>query len=183
MVAYLAQTRGIQADLPIVLITHVSQMSIFIAASLLLSRGSYVIVGDFIAQATYLRKIMELKGDHLMEDSLAALIDNGDVARHLKKVNKIFAQRRDYLCATLKAQLDGVASFAKPEGGLALWVTFDKTCPLEKISRKAAKQGLFINSGQLFDNRSSTYNALRFDFASLNKLEIDAAIYIIKHVL
>jgi GntR family transcriptional regulator/MocR family aminotransferase len=312
MVTYLAQTRGIQADLPNVLITHGAQMSIFIAASLLLSRGSYVIVGepgyhvanfvfeylgaqiiripvdhggidtdllkkacqkyqisalylvphhhypttvtlsperrsvilalaeqfnfaiieddydygfqygsspylplagsthhnrviyvgsfskslstsirigfmvaapDFIAQATYLRKIMELKGDNLMEDSLAALIENGDIARHLKKVNKIFAQRRDHLCATLKAQLDGVASFAKPEGGLALWVAFDKTCPLEKISRKAAKQGLFINTGQLFDNGSSTYNALRFGFASLNELEIDEAINIIKHVL
>lgn len=308
MAGYLAQTRGIQADVQNILITHGAQMSIYIAASLLLKRGSYVIVGepgyhvanyvfeylgakiiripvdqggidtdllkqacqkykisalylvphhhypttvtlsperravilniaeefnfsiieddydygfqygsspylplagsthenmviyvgsfskslstsirigfmiaasDFIEQATYLRKIIELKGDNLMEDSLAALIENGDIARHLKKVNKIFALRRDYLCTLLDEKLKGVVSFVKPEGGLALWAVFDKKYLLENISLKAAKQGLFINDGKIFDNAHSTYNALRFGFASLNETEMDEAINII----
>jgi GntR family transcriptional regulator/MocR family aminotransferase len=312
MVNYLALTRGIQADIENILITHGAQMSIYIAASLLLKRGSYVIVGepgyhvanyvfehlgakiiripvdqggvdtdllkqacqkykisalylvphhhypttvtlsperrsiildmaeqfnfsiieddydygfqygsspylplagsahqnrviyvgsfskslstsirigfmvaasDFIEQAVYLRKIIELKGDNLMEDSLAALIENGDIARHLKKVNKVFAQRRDYLCASLDEKLKGVVSFARPQGGLALWAVFNNKYPLEDISMKAAKQGLFINDGKIFDNGSLKYNALRFGFASLNELEMDEVINIIMRSL
>jgi GntR family transcriptional regulator/MocR family aminotransferase len=312
MVSYLALTRGIQADIENILITHGAQMSIYIAASLLLKRGSYVIVGepgyhvanyvfehlgakiiripvdqggvdtdllkqacqkykisalylvphhhypttvtlsperrsiildmaeqfnfsiieddydygfqygsspylplagsahqnrviyvgsfskslstsirigfmvaasDFIEQAVYLRKIIELKGDNLMEDSLAALIENGDIARHLKKVNKVFAQRRDYLCASLDEKLKGVVSFARPQGGLALWAVFNNKYPLEDISMKAAKQGLFINDGKIFDNGSLKYNALRFGFASLNELEMDEVINIIMRSL
>lgn len=301
MTGYLAQTRGIQADLPNLLITHGAQMSIYIAASLLLQRGSYIIVGepgyhvanyvfeflganiiripvdrdgiddelvraaceqykisalylvphhhypttvtlsperrssiltiaeqynfsiieddydygfqygsspylplasihpdrviyvgsfskplstsirigfmvaasDFIEQAIYLRKIIELKGDNIMEDSLAALIEGGDLARHLKKVNKIFGQRRDYLCTSLEEKLKDVVSFAKPEGGLALWTVFNHKYPLKNISLKASKMGLFINNGKIFDNANARYNALRFGFASTNEKEID----------
>lgn len=301
MTGYLAQTRGIQADLPNILITHGAQMSIYIAASLLLQRGSYIIVGepgyhvanyvfeflganiiripadrdgiddelvraaceqykisalyliphhhypttvtlsperrssilniaeqynfsiieddydygfqfgsspylplasihpdrviyvgsfskslstsirigfmvaasDFIEQAIYLRKIIELKGDNIMEDSLAALIEGGDLSRHLKKVNKIFGHRRDYLCASLEEKLKDVVSFAKPEGGLALWTVFNPKYPLKNISLKASKMGLFINDGQTFDNADTRYNALRFGFASTNETEID----------
>lgn len=308
MVSYLAQTRGINADVPNILITHGAQMSIYIAASLLLKKGSYVIVAepgyhvanyvfeylgakiiripvdgdgidtdllknaceqykisalyliphhhypttvtlspqrrmillnmaaeynftiieddydydfqyhsapylplagshhqnrviyvgsfskslstsihigfmvaaaDFIEQAVYLRKLIELKGDNIMEDSLAALIDNGDIARHLKKVNKIFAQRRDYLCNAFSEKLQNVLSFTRPDGGLALWTVFDKKYPLESISIKAAKQGLFINDGKIFDHSDQKYNALRFGFASLNEAEVDEVIRII----
>lgn len=308
MCGYLAQTRGIQADVQNILITHGAQMSIYIAASLLLKRGSYVIVGepgyhvanyvfeylgariiripvdhdgidtdlmkqacekyrisalyliphhhypttvtlsperrsvilnlaeqfnfsiieddydygfqyasspylplagsnhhnrviyvgsfskslstsirigfmvaasDFIEQAVYLRKIIELKGDNIMEDSLAALIDNGDIARHLKKVNKVFAKRRDHLCTLLDKKLNGVVSFTRPEGGLALWTVFHNAYPLENISLKAAKHGLFINDGKIFNNTNLQYNALRFGFASLSETEMDEAIDII----
>lgn len=141
--------------------------------------GFMIAAPDFIEQAIYLRKIIELKGDHLMEDSLAALIENGDIIRHLKKVNSIFAQRRDYLCAALDEKLHGIVSFVKPEGGLAVWTVFDPRYPLGNISLKASKQGLFINDGKMFDNGSLTYNALRFGFASLNELEIDEAVDII----
>jgi len=46
LVTYIAETRGIQADISNILTTHGAQMSIFIAASLLLKRDSYVLVGE-----------------------------------------------------------------------------------------------------------------------------------------
>lgn len=46
MVGYLAETRGMQAAVPNILITHGAQMSIYIAANLLLRAGDAVIAGE-----------------------------------------------------------------------------------------------------------------------------------------
>ncbi|WP_431214503.1 PLP-dependent aminotransferase family protein [Puia sp. P3] len=46
MVGYLADTRGMQASVPNILITHGAQMSIYIAAQLLLRPGDAVVVGE-----------------------------------------------------------------------------------------------------------------------------------------
>jgi GntR family transcriptional regulator/MocR family aminotransferase len=51
--------------------------------------GFMIAATDFLKQSIYLRRIIDLRGDHVMEESLAALLSNGDIGRHLKKVNKI----------------------------------------------------------------------------------------------
>ncbi|WP_315818655.1 aminotransferase class I/II-fold pyridoxal phosphate-dependent enzyme [Paraflavitalea speifideaquila] len=50
----------------------------------------------FIKQATYLRRMIDSRGDNLMEAALANLMKNGDIGRHIKKSNKIYLQRRDF---------------------------------------------------------------------------------------
>jgi GntR family transcriptional regulator / MocR family aminotransferase len=145
--------------------------------------GFMIAAGDFLKQATFLRRMIDLRGDHVMEESLAALIENGDIGRHLKKVNKVYRERRDYLCTLLDAHLKNVVQYTRPDGGMAIWLTFNKNHPLTEISAKAAKHGLFINNGKLFDSQDVGYNALRFGFASLNLEEIKEAVEIIASVL
>ncbi|TWJ02364.1 GntR family transcriptional regulator/MocR family aminotransferase [Mucilaginibacter frigoritolerans] len=141
--------------------------------------GFMIAATDFLRQAIYLRRIIDLRGDHVMEESLAALLSNGDISRHLKKVNKIYCERRDYLCTLLDTHLKDVVHYTKPDGGMAIWLVFDKRYPLSEISVKAAKYGLFINNGKLFDSPDVHYNALRFGFASLNFEEIKEVVEII----
>jgi GntR family transcriptional regulator/MocR family aminotransferase len=141
--------------------------------------GFMIAATDFLKQAIYLRRIIDLRGDHVMEESLAALLSNGDIGRHLKKVNKIYCERRDYLCTLLDIHLKDVVHYIKPDGGMAIWLMFDKRYPLSEICIKAAKYGLFINNGKLFDSPNVHYNAFRFGFASLNLEEMKEAVEII----
>jgi GntR family transcriptional regulator/MocR family aminotransferase len=62
---------------------------------------------------------------------------------------------------------------------MAIWLVFDKRYPLSEICVKAAKYGLFINNGKLFDSPNVHYNALRFGFASLNLEEMREVVEII----
>jgi len=46
----------------------------------------------FIREASGFRRLMDLRGDNLIEEALAVLLDNGDIDRHLKKTNKLFKE-------------------------------------------------------------------------------------------
>lgn len=145
--------------------------------------GFMIASADFISNAAHIRRLIDLKGDHVMEESLAALIENGDISRYLKKNNKTYKERRDHLIKMLDTHLKGMASYEKPDGGMAIWVKFDPKYPVEQISAKAVKQGLYINNGKLFDNNGTSYNAIRFGFASLTLAEITKAVQIISSCL
>nr|WP_068891961.1 PLP-dependent aminotransferase family protein [Pedobacter panaciterrae] len=145
--------------------------------------GFMIASADFISQAVQLRRLIDLKGDHVMEDSLAALIQNGDITRYLKKNNKIYMERRDHLMNLLNTELKDVISCKKPEGGMAIWVKFNSIYSLKKLSVKVAKQGLYLNNGTLFDSPDHSYNSLRFGFASLNLTELTNTIRIISSAI
>ena len=134
---------------------------------------------DFIGQAIYLRRLIELRGDNNMEDALAALIRNGDVGRHLKKVNKIYEARRDRLCLLLDSKLGDVVSYSMPSGGMAVWASFGKKYPLKTVAEKAAKQGVYISNGQMYNTHNTVYNSVRMGFAGLTEAEMEEAIGIL----
>ncbi|HMI60277.1 MAG TPA: PLP-dependent aminotransferase family protein, partial [Puia sp.] len=134
---------------------------------------------DFIGQAIYLRRLIELRGDNNMEDALAALIRNGDVGRHLKKVNKIYEARRDRLCLLLDSKLGDVVSYSMPSGGIAVWASFGKKYPLKTVAEKAAKQGVYISNGQMYNTHNTVYNSVRMGFAGLTEAEMEEAIGIL----
>ena len=62
---------------------------------------------------------------------------------------------------------------------MAIWIVFNKVYPLKNIAQKAAKRGLYINNGNLFDTPENSYNAMRFGFASLSLTEISEAVLIL----
>ncbi|SDE05879.1 GntR family transcriptional regulator / MocR family aminotransferase [Mucilaginibacter pineti] len=145
--------------------------------------GFMIAAADFIRQAVHLRRLINLKGNYIQEDALAALITNGDIGRHLKKANKLYLERRDHLCTQLDLHLKHVVQYQKPSGGMAVWTVFNKAYPLKTIAQKAAKCGLYINNGNLFDTPENSYNAMRFGFASLSLTEISEAVHILANCI
>lgn len=147
-------------------------------------RVGYMIAPEnFINEAAQLRKLIDLRGDNLLEEALAVLFKNGDMVRHLKKSVKLYHERRDHLCDLLKKQLSHAVSFQKPAGGMALWLQFNKKYPLPSVSARAAVHGLFMSDGSAYSNSAVNYNALRFGFASLNEKEQLEAVEILKKVV
>jgi GntR family transcriptional regulator/MocR family aminotransferase len=135
--------------------------------------GFMVAPKPFIDQAAKWRRLIDIRGDNIMETALANLIRNGDIGRHIKKSNKIYHQRRDMLCDMLQEKLKAVVTFRKPAGGMAVWAQFNKRFPLSAIAAKAAGMGLFMNDGSYFNTPKINYNAIRFGFASLNESEME----------
>jgi GntR family transcriptional regulator/MocR family aminotransferase len=142
--------------------------------------GYLIAPANFIQQATQLRRMIDIRGDSLMEEALSTLFKGGDMQKHLKRSVKLYHQRRDILCQLLEQELKDVVSFTKPQGGLALWTRFRKEYPLAEISARAANNGLMISDGRMYDVDDCHFNALRIGFASMNEKELEEAVGLLK---
>jgi GntR family transcriptional regulator/MocR family aminotransferase len=137
----------------------------------------------FIDAASSLRQLIDKQGDTLLEEAFAVLFDDGEMERHFRKSLKIYKQRRNLFCDILKSDFNDVMEFRIPEGGLAVWCTFDKKIDLVKMSEDALKKGLHIANGTYYNNESIFTNGLRLGFASLKENEMVEALGILKKIV
>jgi DNA-binding transcriptional MocR family regulator len=137
----------------------------------------------FVDAASSLRQLIDKQGDTLLEEAFAVLFDDGEMERHFRKSLKIYKQRRNLFCDILKSDFNDVMEFRIPEGGLAVWSTFDKKIDLVKMSEDALKKGLHIANGTYYNNESIFTNGLRLGFASLKENEMVEALGILKKIV
>lgn len=133
--------------------------------------------GNFIEAVSHLRCSIDRQGDSLIEVAIAGLYRNGDISRHIKKVVKLYRERRDHFCQLLTDQLGKRVLFKIPDGGMSVWTTF-VNADLKKLSAKAATKGLAMSDGSIY-SVSPLLNASRLGFASLNFKEQERAVDIL----
>lgn len=141
--------------------------------------GFMVAPAGFIQETVRLRRLMDLRGDSLLEEALAAMIDNGDIARHLKKAAKLFHERRDVLCDALESRLGDLVQFKRPDGGMAVWTIFPPDYSIAALSARASGLGLLMGDGSFYRFEGQG-NGLRIGFASLSAGEITEAVSILR---
>ena len=145
--------------------------------------GYMIAAPDLIQQAIALRSLMDLRGDTILEQALADMIINGDLARHIKKSNKLYSQRCTLICRLLTENLGNKITFTQPYGGMAVWIKFNRSVQLELFIKKAAAEGLFFVGSVYINEKSLHHNGLRFGYASLTDNEIETAIKIMARLL
>ncbi|WP_219225917.1 PLP-dependent aminotransferase family protein [Pedobacter antarcticus] len=132
--------------------------------------GFMVAPVNFITQCTALRKMIDFGGDGYMQNSLATLIKEGELKRHLKKAKKCYHSRRNFLDGLLKEHLAKYVSYTLPSGGMAIWIKLNSDLPVASMS----KYNLRIN------RIDTTQNAFRFGFASLDEKELELTVKVLK---
>jgi len=132
-----------------------------------------------INAVAHLRRAVDWQGDTMMEAAVAELYRNGTIGRHIKKVLKLYRERRDYFCSLLEQELASEVLFKVPDGGMSVWVKFNRD--LKRISGNASKQGLTMTDVGLH-NSFRNYNSTRIRFASLNLVEQEKAVGILAGV-
>src|SRR5205823_3844814 len=63
-----------------------------------------------------------LQGDQVLEYAVAELLEEGEIQRHIRRVRREYATRRDVLVKALREHLAERITFEVPAGGIALWV-------------------------------------------------------------
>jgi GntR family transcriptional regulator/MocR family aminotransferase len=144
--------------------------------------GFIVAPENFIHTISNLRRAVDWQGDSMMEVAIAELYRNGTISRHIKKVVKIYHERRDHFCSLLKTYLGSQVSFSIPDGGMSVWTKFN-TDDLTSVTARAAKKGLAMSDVTIYNTNNSNLNASRLGFASLNMKEQEKAITILSKCL
>ncbi|MEC3876226.1 aminotransferase-like domain-containing protein [Chryseobacterium salviniae] len=121
--------------------------------------------------------IIDRQGDILMEHVLGEMIAEGEINRYLKKSLKIYKERRDHFASLLKHHLDDFIDFKIPSGGLAFWTEWKISVNLMQLSKKCARNNVFIPKTLLYQNRNLT--AMRLGFGNFTIDEMEKAVGIL----
>ncbi len=147
-------------------------------------RIGYLIASkEFVDEASKLRGFIDRQGDALLELTFADFIKSGDLDRHIRKVMKIYKQRRNLFCKLLKDEFGSFFEFEIPKGGMAVWIKLNSNYSWSTISEVARKHHLEIGDWQRYDLDKFGHNCIRIGFASYSEEEIYELIHRFKKTI
>jgi len=123
-----------------------------------------------------LREASDARGDAAMECALAELFEDGELLRHMRRMRRTYAARRDILAAALRHHLGSALSFRIPDGGMALWARADESIDVPVWQRAGEREGVLFNSAQRYDFAQSDQQCMRLGFSYLDEKELPEAV-------
>lgn len=156
-------------------VVYVGSLSKMLAPGLRL--GFVVPPRDLLAALVSVRFASDRQGDHAKEAAVASLIDDGELARHVRRARRVYLARRDFLREGLGRALGDRVSIEERSGGLALWARVEGD--LAGLRRRTLERGVFFFIGRDFtlDRRPLPY--ARFGFGSLDERELGRALTVL----
>ena len=111
------------------------------------------------------RHDMDLGSVTLAQMVIHNLYVRGDIARQLDRVRRAYKERRDALLQGLDRHLPGAVSWTRPEGGMSLWVHLPPGLGSRGVVRRAARAGVLVAPGALFDPFGNDMDGFRLAFS------------------
>jgi GntR family transcriptional regulator/MocR family aminotransferase len=137
--------------------------------------GFVVAPAPVLARMADERVLIDRQGDAVLECAVAELLEDGDVQRHVRKARRVYHERRDALCYALDQRLSGALTYAKPQGGLAIWARTAGGIDVDRWHARAAERGLHFQIGKHFSFAGARSPFLRLGYASLDEHSLSIA--------
>jgi len=124
-----------------------------------------------------LRAVMTRQNNIFLQDAVARWIDNGGFERHLRRMRRVYQERRDALVGALSAGRDAglPLEWSVPDGGMALWL--DCGVNSDAVAREAKARKVLVSPESHYRfaaTRPGTH--LRLGYASQTPQEIRAGV-------
>jgi GntR family transcriptional regulator/MocR family aminotransferase len=123
------------------------------------------------------RAIVTRQNNVFTQDAIARWMESGGFERHLKRMRRVYHERRDALVESLEAgRRRGLPlDWCPPDGGMALWL--DCGVDSELVATRAAERGVFVASEpEFWPGSPSGGTHVRLGYASQTPEEIRAGV-------
>ena len=146
-------------------------------------RVGYIVSNpEFILQIGKLRKIVDLQGDAIMEQSILDLIISGDIRRHQKRMLAHYQAKRDFFANLLDQYMENKVFYRKPDGGLAFWLKPTKNINLFQLKEKVNSELVSFYTPDRF-SYDSAISGIRVGYASLSEANLEKGVRILSKYL
>ena len=155
-------------------VVYIGTLSKILAPGL---RIGYVVAPPAVLRSIgAIRSLLDIQGDLATEAAVAALIEEGELSRHIARVRRVYANRREILATSLRRAFGDGVDFTLPAGGMALWVRLRMSVDVEVWARRSIDHGVSWYTGRryAFDGQPKPF--ARFSFAWLNERELPEAV-------
>jgi GntR family transcriptional regulator/MocR family aminotransferase len=156
------------------LVLYIGTLSKVLAPGLRI--GYLVAPPAVLRNASAIRSLLDIQGDHATEAAVAALMEDGELQRHVARVRRVYATRREILAHSLRRTFGGGVEFAVPHGGMALWVRFRMRVDVDAWARRSLQHRVSWYPGRRYAFDGQARPCARFNFAWLNERELPEAV-------
>ncbi len=156
------------------LVVYIGTLSKILAPGL---RIGYIVAPPAVLRSVgAIRSLLDIQGDLATEAAVAALIEDGELQRHVARVRRVYANRREILAKSLRRVFGDGVEFTLAPGGMALWVRLRMSVDVEAWARRSIQHGVSWYTGRryAFDGQPKPF--ARFSFAWLNERELPEAV-------
>lgn len=157
------------------LVMYVSTFSKLVYPSARL--GFCLVPDDLLEPICRLKRCTTRQNDLLLQETMAAWMEQGGLERHLRRMRKVYGQRLQVMCD----KLDELGfHYHRPNGGMSVWVDVGHNSDL--VAKKAEALGLPVRPSRYYflDQKQGPGPHLRLGFASMNEEEIRKGLDILK---
>jgi 2-aminoadipate transaminase len=123
-------------------------------------------------QLAVTKQASDLHTGMLIQTAMDEFCRRGLMLRHLKRMRRVFRNRRDAMVEALQRWFPSDARWQVPQGGLSMWVTLPGDWDTEELLAAAQEGGVQFVPGSAFYFRSALTNSMRLSFATENEQAI-----------
>lgn len=151
-------------------VVHVGTLSKILSPDLRL--GFVVGPPPLLARMGTLRAAYDRHGDPVLERAMAELMEDGELQRHLNRMDRVYRARRDALCAGLNETVGEALAVVPPAGGLAVWARVRGAIDVDAWAARALERGVSFQPGRRFSFDGSAVPGLRLGFSNYPEPEL-----------
>jgi len=121
----------------------------------------------WIAPGRYKEKILKLKLVHsisstsIVQEAVGNFIGTGKYEKHLRQLRWTLQSNYQHYVHTIAEYFPAGTKTSRPQGGLALWVEFDKRIDTRELYNRALRYKISIAPGRMFTLQDQFQNCIR----------------------
>lgn len=147
-------------------------------------RLGYLIVPDpLIDSFERIGRQYGVKASYMPQQALAEFIAKGEFYRHLRRMRRIYAERRKVLLDRLTVDMADFGSFEDHQAGMQIAFHLNGSLRDIEISRTAERAGLTVAPLSLYSHGKSNINGLLLGFCAFTTDELNDALHLLKQAL
>ncbi|HLG93399.1 MAG TPA: PLP-dependent aminotransferase family protein [candidate division Zixibacteria bacterium] len=112
------------------------------------------------------KQAVDLHTNTFCQYVIAEFAQDGALDRHIEKVKKEYARRRDGMLGALEENFPSHVSWTRPEGGLFIWATLPEGVSALKLLPEAVKEKVSYIPGGPFFAEGGGENTMRMNFSN-----------------
>ena len=145
--------------------------------------GYVILPGPLVSEFKETLNRFGVKASYMPQQALAEFIETGEFYRHLRRMRRVYGERRSFLLERLSLSFSDYGSFEDHQAGMQIAFHLKKTYKDVEVSNRANAEGLTTQPLSKFGSGNSALNGLLLGFCGFTEAELEEGLQTLERVL